>query len=65
MVLTEEITYAYNGQNQLIRVEEVNRKQQWELTYDSENNWISLTFHDQLNSPGEPLKWVRIFEYYN
>jgi hypothetical protein len=65
MVLTEELTYAYNRQNQLIRVEEINKKQQWELTYDSENNWISLIFHDHLNRPGEPLEWVRTFEYYN
>ncbi len=63
-LLTQEQLYSYDDRDRLTSVEEPNSKETWILTYDSQNNWITLTYRDRLNNPDTPLTWRREITYY-
>jgi YD repeat-containing protein len=63
--LTQEQLYSYDNDNRLVRVEEPNSRETWELVWDDRGNWIRLTYSDELNHPGEsPVTWRRDIRYY-
>ena len=63
-LLTEEQHYTYDEKSRLAIVEEPNSRESWTFTYDSQDNWITMTYRDELNDPGNPLTWHRDITYY-
>lgn len=63
-LLTEEQHYTYDEKSRLAIVEEPNSRESWTFTYDSQDNWITMTYRDELNDPGNALTWHRDITYY-
>ncbi|MDC7224318.1 MAG: hypothetical protein PQJ60_11295 [Spirochaetales bacterium] len=64
LLLTEEYLYEYDELNRPVVVREPHSRETWTLTYDGRDNWIGLTYRDELNHPGEePLAWKRVIRY--
>ena len=65
LILTEEQHYEYDGKDRIIKVTEPYRRETWSLSYDDYDNWVELSYRDELNRPGaEPVTWKRDITYY-